>query len=67
MDNGDPYIRALMRTITASEANVSRPYHVIYGGRYVEELDEHPQTWRDDRSWSEPGQLYHCCGTLSNA
>lgn len=43
MKGGDPYIRALMRTITASEANVSRPYNVIYGGKQVEDLQEHPQ------------------------
>ncbi|MEL6927881.1 MAG: glycoside hydrolase family protein [Cyanobacteria bacterium J06600_6] len=43
MEGGDPYIRALMRTITASEANVSRPYHVIYGGKLVDDLQEHPQ------------------------
>ena len=43
MDGGDPYIRALMRTITASESNVKRPYHVIYGGRYIENLDSHPE------------------------
>jgi muramidase (phage lysozyme) len=43
MSGGDPYIRALMRTITASEANVSRPYNVVYGGKQVEDLSEHPQ------------------------
>ena len=43
MEGGDPYIRALMRTITASEANVSRPYHVIYGGKEVKDLSQHPQ------------------------
>lgn len=43
MKGGDPYIRALMRTITASEANVSRPYNVIYGGKEVQDLKEHPQ------------------------
>lgn len=43
MEGGDPYIRALMRTITASEANVSRPYHVLYGGQLVEDLQSHPQ------------------------
>ena len=42
MQDGDPYIRALMRTISASESNVSRPYSVIYGGNYVKELDRHP-------------------------
>ncbi len=43
MKGGDPYIRALMRTITASEANVTRPYHVIYGNRYVDDLSRHPE------------------------
>jgi muramidase (phage lysozyme) len=42
MTGGDPYIRALMRTITASEANVSQPYHVIYGGTQVNDLSNHP-------------------------
>ncbi|RMF25709.1 MAG: glycoside hydrolase [Cyanobacteria bacterium J083] len=42
MKGGDPYIRALMRTITASESNVSRPYHVLYGGKYVHDLSKHP-------------------------
>ncbi|MGV2827323.1 glycoside hydrolase family 24 protein [Myxosarcina sp. GI1(2024)] len=43
MEGGDPYIRALMRTITASESNVARPYNVIYGGQLVEDLSEHPE------------------------
>ncbi|WP_442921555.1 glycoside hydrolase family 24 protein [Microcoleus sp. S36a_D3] len=42
MKTGDPYIRALMRTISASESNVSRPYHVVYGGKYVLDLSRHP-------------------------
>ena len=42
MKGGDPHIRALMRTITASEANVKQPYHVIYGGSTVEDLTSHP-------------------------
>lgn len=42
MEGGDPYIRALMRTITASESNVSQPYHVIYGGEFVSDLSRHP-------------------------
>ena len=42
MRDGDPYIRALMRTISASESNVANPYSVIYGGNYVNELDRHP-------------------------
>jgi muramidase (phage lysozyme) len=42
MEGGDPYIRALMRTISASESNVQRPYHVLYGGDYVGTLERHP-------------------------
>jgi muramidase (phage lysozyme) len=42
MTGGDPYIRALMRTISASEANVLRPYHVLHGQRYVWSLEQHP-------------------------
>ena len=43
MEGGDPYIRALMRTITASESNVACPYHVLYGGKQVEDLSSHPE------------------------
>lgn len=42
MEGGDPYIRALMRTISASESNYLNPYHVIYTGKYVEDLTTHP-------------------------
>lgn len=43
MKGGDPYIRALMRTISASESNTPRPYSVLYGGRNVDDLSRHPQ------------------------
>ncbi len=42
MQGGDPYIRALMRTISASEANTARPYTVLYGGTHVRDLSHHP-------------------------
>lgn len=42
MIGGDPYIRALMRTISASEADFANPYHVIYGGKSVKDLSKHP-------------------------
>lgn len=42
MKGGDPYIRALMRTITASEANDPRPYSLIYGGSRAKDLSKHP-------------------------
>jgi muramidase (phage lysozyme) len=42
MEGGNPYIRALMRTISASESNYINPYHVIYSGKYVKDLSKHP-------------------------
>jgi muramidase (phage lysozyme) len=43
MTEGDPYIRALMRTISFSEANSKRPYSLLYGGQQVNDLSRHPQ------------------------
>lgn len=43
MRGGDPYIRALMRTISASEANYPQPYSILYGGQRVEDLSRHPE------------------------
>ena len=43
MKGGDPYVRALMRTISASEANSVRPYSLLYGGQQVNDLSHHPQ------------------------
>lgn len=43
MQGGDPYIRALMRTISASEANSPRPYSILYGGQHVRDLSRHPE------------------------
>lgn len=42
MQGGDPYLRALMRTISASESNVLRPYNVVYGSSFVWSLNNHP-------------------------
>lgn len=42
MRGGDPYIRALMRTISASEANSPDPYSIIYGGYAIRDLSRHP-------------------------
>lgn len=42
MEGGNPHLRALMRTISASEANFLNPYHIIYGGKYVQNLTTHP-------------------------
>jgi muramidase (phage lysozyme) len=43
MKKGDPYIRALMRTISASEANSKRPYSLLYGGQQISDLSHHPE------------------------
>ncbi|MEM9772528.1 MAG: glycoside hydrolase family protein [Cyanobacteria bacterium P01_D01_bin.73] len=43
MEGGDPYLRALMRTISASESNYERPYDVIYGGSYLTDYSDHPR------------------------
>lgn len=42
MAGGDPYIRALMRTISASEAQDSDPYTALYGGQHITDLSQHP-------------------------
>ena len=42
MKGGDPYIRALMRTISAAESNVPQPYQVLYGGQSFQSLRQHP-------------------------
>lgn len=42
MAGGDPYVRALMRTISAAESNINQPYNVLYGGELVQQLNRHP-------------------------
>jgi muramidase (phage lysozyme) len=42
MQGGDPYLRALMRTISASESNDERPYSIMYGGEHFRDLSRHP-------------------------
>jgi muramidase (phage lysozyme) len=42
MEGGDPYIRALMRTISYSEANDPQPYDLLYGGDRIADLSRHP-------------------------
>ncbi|AIE76297.1 MULTISPECIES: glycoside hydrolase family protein [unclassified Synechocystis] len=44
MEGGDPYIRALMRTISASESNGKNPYILLYGGQHIHDLSHHPNT-----------------------
>ncbi|MEL6260500.1 MAG: glycoside hydrolase family protein [Cyanobacteria bacterium J06607_13] len=42
MTGGDPYLRALMRTISAAESNTTDPYRLLYGGKRVKDLTMHP-------------------------
>ena len=42
MPAGDPYLRALMRTISASESHHPSPYTILYGGEHVADLRQHP-------------------------
>ncbi|NJM96563.1 MAG: glycoside hydrolase family protein [Phormidesmis sp. RL_2_1] len=42
MEGGDPYLRALMRTISAAESNTDDPYRLLYGGKRVTDLSVHP-------------------------
>jgi muramidase (phage lysozyme) len=42
MTDGNPYVRALMRTISASESNDMKPYSLLYGGQYFSDWSQHP-------------------------
>lgn len=42
MVGGDPYVRALLRTISASEANDANPYNLLYGGSRFATYNHHP-------------------------
>jgi muramidase (phage lysozyme) len=42
MQGGDPYLRALMRTISMSESNYPNPYAIIHGGEYLNDYTQHP-------------------------
>jgi muramidase (phage lysozyme) len=47
MEGGDPYLRALMRTISAAESYTADPYHTLYGGQRISDLSEHPNVCVD--------------------
>ncbi|WP_448525589.1 glycoside hydrolase family 24 protein [Parathermosynechococcus lividus] len=61
MEGGDPYIRALMRTISASEANDPSPYTLLYGGDHVHDLSRHPDRCIPIRR----GPNQHLCTTAA--
>ncbi len=62
MSGGDPHLRALMRTISAGESNVGRPYHVIYGGGLVDSLERHPNRCEPIRGGPNRGRCSTAAG-----
>jgi len=42
MSGGNPHVRALMRTISASESDGRNAYALLYGGSHVHDLNQHP-------------------------
>ncbi len=75
MRGGDPYVRALMRTIAVSEAHGAGAYSRIYGGGHIHNLTRHPDQcvrirpgWCStaagryqllSTTWYEKAQRYH--------
>lgn len=62
MKGGDPYIRALMRTITASEAQDSNPYTLLYGGKHFSDFKHHPNQCVTIFSGSHKGECSTAAG-----
>lgn len=62
MTGGDPYIRALMRTISAAESNTSQPYGVLYGGQMVQQLNRHPDICTEIVAGPNQGQCTTAAG-----
>lgn len=62
ISGGDPHLRALMRTISASEANVDEPYHVLHGGTFVASLEAHPNQCLPIKSGPNKGRCSTAAG-----
>lgn len=63
MTGGNPYIRALMRTISASEAQDSvDPYTLLYGGKHFSDLTRHPNQCITIVSGSHQGECSTAAG-----
>lgn len=62
MQGGDPYIRALMRTISAAESNTREPYQVLYGGGSFQSLRQHPNICVDILTGPNVGQCTTAAG-----
>jgi muramidase (phage lysozyme) len=62
MQGGDPYIRALMRTISASESNDLSPYTILYGGKHFRDLSRHPDVCQTIENGPNQGQCTTAAG-----
>jgi nickel/cobalt tolerance cation efflux system protein len=62
MSDGDPYIRALMLTISASESNSKNSYFLLYGGRHVHDLGQHPNQCMPIKAGPNQGQCSTAAG-----
>ncbi len=62
MKGGDPYIRALMRTISASESQDTNPYTQIYGGEHFSDFSLHPSKCVKIVSGSHQGECSTAAG-----
>lgn len=62
MTGGNPYVRALMRTISASESQDSNPYTLLYGGQHFSALSRHPNQCVTIVSGSHQGECSTAAG-----
>lgn len=62
MQGGDPYLRALMRTISASESNVMRSYQVLHGGGLASSIVIHPNQCESIRGGPNRGNCSTAAG-----
>lgn len=62
MKGGDPYLRALMRTISAAEANGPQPYQLLYGGQSFQSLRQHPNICVEIETGPHTGQCTTAAG-----
>jgi muramidase (phage lysozyme) len=62
MTGGDPYVRALMRTISISEARDPKPYTVLYGGEHFQDLSQHPDVCHTIQSGPNQGSCTTAAG-----
>jgi muramidase (phage lysozyme) len=62
MQDGDPYLRTLMRMISASESNDRQPYSLIYGGGRAKNLDKHPNVCANIKAGPNTGNCSTAAG-----